>query len=286
MDQYTIFICIGSITSEMKKVCEEKQIEIIEPNPYNTNRLDILNEIAIKLLQQKNIFVTHAQSFITKKLDFCLLYELETRLRSLINHINCRLILDKKISEYYNDEQHQIKRITGLTTLTLPLNEFVSMTLNQIVPVKVNREDMKRIEAIAPYFYFYNLQDLLPSLYNKLQNIRIQDHKSEHIKSWPIVYDESFKAISDDEKYSLLRKVEEKYKDFDEIIFRTSDNMKSSFSESGRSKLYQAGMPGLLHLKHLSFDNGKLRFKIVVEEEGKKSNYFLSAGGFFVPWQK
>jgi len=280
MDQYTVFMCLRDITPVMKQICEQKEICIIET--YDKPDVHNYNNIAKELLKHKNIFISNVQMFITKKLDFHLNYEIQSRL--YIQKPYYFLILDKPIDEYYNDEKLQIKRIQAST---LSLSKFSDEPLDKLIPKNIiipNTADMERVKAIAPCFYDYCIQDLLPLLYDILQEIRLKDYKSKHIKSWPISFDKSFDSIDDNNKYKLLRKVEEKYHDFDDIIFRTSSQMKSSFSESYKSKLYAGGTPDLLHLKHPEIKDGKFRFRIIVQQEGKKSDYFESAGGFFVPW--
>lgn len=152
--------------------------------------------------------------------------------------------------------------------------------------------DDKRIEAITPYYKYYGLQDLLPRLELDLRIIRLQqlaDGDPEYkINGWNADFDITFKQFYPETKQILIKKIQEKYHDFDQIIMRTSQNMKSQFQESGKSKLLQAGVPHSITLKHRQFDNDKLRFVIVVHETGRghkcPSEYHLSAGKFFIMW--
>lgn len=282
MKPYNVFLCVGNLTPEVKQSCEQKQIKIIEQDIGNVRNVLMLNELGEELIHNNNIFISNAQIFITKKLYFCLINELESRLRSLTPFINCRLIIHKNIDEYSRDEQLWMKRIHYPS---ISLNDFNTKTLNQIIPEYKNKNDMDKINAIAPCFYYYGIQDVLPIVYDELQNIKDKEYKSTHINKWRVEFDNSFSALTENDLYLLLRKIEEKYKDFDDIILRKSAQMKNEFTESYKSKLYADGLPRCLHLKHAQTKDDQIRFKIIIEEEGKRSTYYSSAGGFFVPWK-
>lgn len=105
------------------------------------------------------------------------------------------------------------------------------------------------------------------------------------INDWIVSFDDTFERMSDEDRKALLDKVEVKYRDFDDIILRTSQQMKDRFQESGASKLYREGRPYAIELKHLELTEERISFRIIVLEMGKgKGNiYALSAGKFFVP---
>lgn len=106
---------------------------------------------------------------------------------------------------------------------------------------------------------------------------------SYKINKWKVTFDETFDDITLERKTNLLRRIEQKYSDFDDIILRTSQNMKARFSESGKSKLYQNGIPHEICLKHLNITTDRISFRIIVIERGKRDTiYTQSAGGFFV----
>lgn len=285
MDSYTVFTCIGSITPEIQKICTDKNIHIFSANIEHNERYDTLNDISKELINHKTLFITNAECYITKKMQFILIGELENRLRTLTQWINSKVIIDKESYEYRNENKQYLTNITSSFTSELSLTEFSTKSLNQIFK-EYNYEDMKRIKAIESCFYDYGIQDVLPKIYDELQIIKQKEYKSKHINSWKIDFDNSFDNMDENQKYKLLRNIEEKYHDFNDIILRTSNKMKSSFQESGKSKLYDSKIPNYLHLKHMTKADGKLRFKIIVEEEGKKSTYYESAGGFFVLWNE
>ena len=118
-----------------------------------------------------------------------------------------------------------------------------------------------------------------------IQGKSVLSFVSKMINDWPVTFDESFVAMSDEDRKDLLNKVEAKYHDFNDIILKTSSQMKDRFQESGKSKLYREGRPYSLQLKHLELTVDRISFRIIVLEMGKgKGNiYALSAGKFFVP---
>lgn len=150
--------------------------------------------------------------------------------------------------------------------------------------------DHKRIEIlkdISNSQKYPGFSDVIPIIVKHLLNIIKNQNKniSYTINKWPVQFDNSFDNFSVDTKLLILRKVKEKYHDFNDIIYRTSENMYYEFEESGKSKLYCYRRPDNLFFKHMMVKENKLRFKIIVEEEGKGSKmYYLSAGGFFIIW--
>lgn len=156
------------------------------------------------------------------------------------------------------------------------------------------------IKIIKPIFENLCLQDLLPLIKQFLDQSIQSDKLLNHVGRWPAKYanplDENVKYMSKYnskttmvlnpyERVLLSQKITDKYHDFDSIIFRTSAGMHDHFHESGKSKLYTDGAPDELILKHFRIDGTKLRFTIIVGEDGKGKNYYYkSAGNFFVKW--
>ena len=55
-------MCLRDITPEMKQICEQKEICIIET--YDKPDVHTYNNIAKELLKHKNIFISNIQMFI------------------------------------------------------------------------------------------------------------------------------------------------------------------------------------------------------------------------------
>jgi hypothetical protein len=150
--------------------------------------------------------------------------------------------------------------------------------------------DEKRIKAITPYYCYYHLQDLIPELKAELLRIRerqlVEDLGYKYmINKWTVEFDWSFDHLSLDTKLILIKEIVKKYYDFDAIIMRTSNRIKDHYCESGKSKLYETGIPYLLKLDRMWIEDNILRFRIDVLEYGKRqTTYHLCAGGFFILW--
>ena len=148
--------------------------------------------------------------------------------------------------------------------------------------------DDKRLR-LAYTFYKDNLpKEIIIQIINTLYLLRSQ-HNDDNIKyqinDWIINFDDgSFDMFYPDTKLQILRQAEKKYGDFDDIIHRASGQMKSKFSESGKSKLYANGYPTALYLKHATIEknnNGThtIKFVIILKEDGKRGSvYYHSAG--------
>jgi hypothetical protein len=132
-----------------------------------------------------------------------------------------------------------------------------------------------KLKSIFPIFYENNLNDVFTFVIKFLFENQKDNFK---INNWTITFDSSFDIFSLEKKYTLLRKIEKKYLDFDNIIHKTSSKMKHYYCESGKSNLYVDSVPCNLEFRHLTI-NDNIKFTIIVEEIGKRNcSYFRSAG--------
>jgi len=278
-------MCLGGISPELKQACEQKNISIVNGIIGASDRQYTIDSITKQLLRNNTIFVTYAEHYITKKMIFCLMNEVNSNITLDNYHLNGFFVIDDMYDKEYKSKSTEIKRIMADFRVTAITGiKFINSSFDQLIPNQQKDQDMKRVEAIAPYYYFYNLQDLLPLLCAELERIRNIEQKESRIGKWPIIFDASFNILNDNNKYKLLRKIETKYHDFDDIIYRTSEQMKNFYRKGSSSKLCNTGIPHKLELVQMFFKDNNLRFRINVFEHGKKDTYNFGAGGFFVPW--
>jgi len=149
----------------------------------------------------------------------------------------------------------------------------------------MNQYNIDKLWGIYPLFKENNLNDIFPQLVQHL--VKFREFRINH---WLIEFDKSFNNFSLDQKYLLLRKIENKYY-FDNIIQNTSSKMEENYRED-RSRLrytyqlpyYGSRGPSMLHLKHLEI-NDKLKFTIIVQQKVGRygEDYYGGAGKFYIP---
>lgn len=279
-DIYTIFMCFDTLSTELKQACEDKNITIVDGSAYKDRREIAINYVIGELVNHKIIFMIHAQDYITRKMNFSLMDSINYQIyRSSYGF----LVMHEPNDNYYKPLSKRI--LADYRVRKLDSSDFINKSLDELIPNKQRVQDMERIEAIAPYFYSYNLQDLLPLLDSELQQIRTVEYQASRIYKWPVIFDESFYILTDNEKYCLLRKIEKKYHDFDEIINKNSIKMKDYYNYRKKSELYSSGIPHELELSGICFRDNNIRFKIILAVQGKNSIHYWDAGSFFVPWQ-
>lgn len=135
-------------------------------------------------------------------------------------------------------------------------------------------------KIVEQLFSEHCLQDVLPQIQQNIDNY-CNNTKFE-ILGHEVIF-ENAGQLSNNCLHAILAAVKKKYHDFDQMIDRTCNNMRSQFYESHRCKLYVEQ-----HIDHLLFnlvkqDAGYYQFKVIVFETGKgQKSYWMSMGKIFV----
>jgi len=152
--------------------------------------------------------------------------------------------------------------------------------------------DDKRIEAITPYFTFYNLQDVIPLVKDELLKIRqlqsldlnIHNYK---LNNWNVQFVDSLNKYCYDTRLLILKKVKEKYPLIDYTIGSSSRKLRekalryhNNHESNVRYDLYKS----YIKFTRMSLDNNILTFHIKIY---KHTSYYYYAhteyvGEFFI----
>jgi hypothetical protein len=100
-------------------------------------------------------------------------------------------------------------------------------------------------------------------------------------KNYEIVFEKGFDSYIAENRYYILHLIFEKYKDFDDMIYKKHVEMYNTFVESDKSNLYKImNYPSvLMELIEYNEETKIMTIKLVVNETGKRcTSYFMSAG--------
>jgi hypothetical protein len=105
------------------------------------------------------------------------------------------------------------------------------------------------------------------------------------VQNWDVKFEECFSVLTQEQLSEIVEKLRAKYTDFDDMMARKYEDMRWTFSESDRSKLF-AVIPddAYLSLKHLEIREDRISFVGILCTGAKCQRWYVkSIGKLFVP---
>ena len=104
------------------------------------------------------------------------------------------------------------------------------------------------------------------------------------IQNWSVEFEECFNSYTSDQISDIVEKIKVKYADFDGMMMRKYEDMRWTFSESDKSKLYAIPCDAYVAFKHLVIQENRIVFVGILHARGKCNRwYYQSIGKLNVP---